>query len=542
MQYARYLTFALSVATLAACADQSTTPNMEDLTPPLRTSVATGTTTQITSRNSGNPKISGNRIVWLDSRNNSTTQRDIYGYDLSTGREAAIVTDPPGLRQWADVGGDWVVWADFGTGTMVLFVKNVVTGEQIQLTNGTVYPSIPSLSGRYVAWHDSRTGRSEVYLYNLITRTETKLTTSRNGGTSPQISGDRVLWSEWPSTNPFFVHNLTSGTTTQLPFDPYAEYRGSGYTTERPVLAGNYVAWLAGPDQPNMYLYAADLRTGAVARLSEQGTWRSGLSSSGDRVVWQDRRSGNEDIYMYDFAVGTETAVAISPANEVGANIDGDRIVWSSNGAITLLKLGSSVPVNRSPVANAGGAYTGQEGVPMQFSGTGSSDPDGDALTYQWSFGDGATGSGATPTHTYANNGVYTATLTVSDGARTATSTAQVTVNNVAPQITMGSGATITPRTSFTLTASFADPGQDSWSCTLNWGDGSDDVQLASCAPGQPIQQSRQYMKPGTYTVTLRVQELDPEAASDTKSVSVVVEPGQPTNPGKPSNPGRPNG
>ncbi len=48
--------------------------------------------------------------------------------------------------------------------------------------------------------------------------------------------------------------------------------------------------------------------------------------------------------------------------------------------------------------------------------GTSTSDPDGVASSYAWSFGDGATASGATPpAHSYAASGTYVATLTVTD-------------------------------------------------------------------------------------------------------------------------------
>lgn len=63
-----------------------------------------------------------------------------------------------------------------------------------------------------------------------------------------------------------------------------------------------------------------------------------------------------------------------------------------------------------SPLAGAGGSLT------VSFSGAASSDPDGNALSYAWDFGDGTAGAGATPSHTYAAAGAYTATLTVSDG------------------------------------------------------------------------------------------------------------------------------
>ncbi len=70
---------------------------------------------------------------------------------------------------------------------------------------------------------------------------------------------------------------------------------------------------------------------------------------------------------------------------------------------------------NRPPLANAGGSYAADAGATLVFSGAGSSDPDGNALSFAWSFGDGASGSGAAPTHAYLTPGTYTVNLTVTD-------------------------------------------------------------------------------------------------------------------------------
>ena len=59
----------------------------------------------------------------------------------------------------------------------------------------------------------------------------------------------------------------------------------------------------------------------------------------------------------------------------------------------------------------------------MNFSSAGSSDPEGQPLTYSWTFGDGTTSTAANPTHTYAQAGQYTARLTVSDGVNSTLST-----------------------------------------------------------------------------------------------------------------------
>ena len=49
------------------------------------------------------------------------------------------------------------------------------------------------------------------------------------------------------------------------------------------------------------------------------------------------------------------------------------------------------------------------------FDGSGSSDSDGNVVSYAWSFGDGSTASGASVNHTYSSDGTYTVTLTVTD-------------------------------------------------------------------------------------------------------------------------------
>jgi len=71
--------------------------------------------------------------------------------------------------------------------------------------------------------------------------------------------------------------------------------------------------------------------------------------------------------------------------------------------------------LNRPPVAAPGGPYSGAAGAMIQFDGSGSSDPDGDALLFHWEFGDGSSGSGASPTHAYAIGDVFAVTLTVTD-------------------------------------------------------------------------------------------------------------------------------
>ncbi len=72
---------------------------------------------------------------------------------------------------------------------------------------------------------------------------------------------------------------------------------------------------------------------------------------------------------------------------------------------------------NRAPVAVAQGApLVVSRNSLVSFSAASSSDPDSDALTYYWSFGDGSGVGGVSAGKRYSQTGFYTVTLTVSDG------------------------------------------------------------------------------------------------------------------------------
>lgn len=106
-----------------------------------------------------------------------------------------------------------------------------------------------------------------------------------------------------------------------------------------------------------------------------------------------------------------------------------------TSGAIHHLRYVGS---NRAPQAIATSTPSaGQPPLSVNFSGSQSSDPDGDPLTYAWDFGDGTTGSGVTTTHTYSSAGVYTARLIVNDGQASSSASLTITVGNSAPVATI---------------------------------------------------------------------------------------------------------
>lgn len=81
--------------------------------------------------------------------------------------------------------------------------------------------------------------------------------------------------------------------------------------------------------------------------------------------------------------------------------------------------------VNRSPIANL--TYS-ESGLALYVDGRASSDPDGDAISYAWTFGDGTNATTPTASHAYLAAGNYLVNLTVSDGRLSASRDANITI------------------------------------------------------------------------------------------------------------------
>jgi hypothetical protein len=90
-----------------------------------------------------------------------------------------------------------------------------------------------------------------------------------------------------------------------------------------------------------------------------------------------------------------------------------------------------ATPGNLAPKSViAASSLRGTAPLTVTFSGTGSSDPDGSLVAYDWGFSDAAASSGTTASRTYGTPGSYTAQLRVTDnGGLSATSSVTVTVD-----------------------------------------------------------------------------------------------------------------
>ena len=125
-------------------------------------------------------------------------------------------------------------------------------------------------------------------------------------------------------------------------------------------------------------------------------------------------------------------------------------------------------------------------GTPVQFSSAGTSDPEGDALSYSWDFGDGAGSStAANPTYTYSGNGTYDATLRVSDGISTAIARVTVFAGDCPPSASVHAptaGSEFRIGTPVPLRATGSDPDDGLGPGSFKW-----DVTLVHKAHKHPV-------------------------------------------------------
>ena len=154
------------------------------------------------------------------------------------------------------------------------------------------------------------------------------------------------------------------------------------------------------------------------------------------------------------------------------------------------------------------------------FDASGSDDADGTIAAYAWTFGDGTTGTGAAPSHTYATAGSYDVTLKVTDNLGA--------VNEITKPVTVTAAAPVNAKPVASFTSSAAD-----LNLSVN-GSGSTDSDgtVASYAwdfgdggKATGATASRTYAAAGSYTVTLTVTDDDGATDTATKTVTVTAAP-----------------
>ena len=208
-----------------------------------------------------------------------------------------------------------------------------------------------------------------------------------------------------------------------------------------------------------------------------------------------------------------------TPAQTVNVRVeDGDDGVAEDDVSVSVRSV--------APTVDAGDDATINEGE--TFIRAGSFTDSGTEWTATVDYGDGSgvedlvlSGKAFRLSHEYADNGEFDVVVEVTDEAGgTGQDTVTVTVNNVAPDVEDIADASTDEGETFSAGGSFLDPGTDTWTATVDYGDGSGSQSL-ELALDSTFSLSHVYEDNGTFTVTVTVNDND--LGSDTTSLTVDV-------------------
>ena len=398
---------------------------------------------------------------------------DIYG--------AAVYSDNPDIY--------WRLNDATGSATAADSSRTLSTGDYRPATSATqVTGAIAGTADAAGSFNGTSTGvasRTLVQGPNTFTVEAWVKTTSKLGGKVVGFSGnqtttggnyDRMIYLQNDGKAVFGVNPATRVTLVS----PTALNDG----------AWHHVVGTLGANGTNFYVDGALVGTAAATTAqSYTGYWRAGSGTT-----WNSTSAylaGNiDEVAVYPAALGADRVAAHFFAGRSGA-------------------------ANVAPTAAFSTSVTNRT---VGVDGSGSTDSDGSIASYSWNYGDGATGTGATGSHTYAANGTYNVTLTVTDnGGLTNSVTQPVTVNlpNLLPTARFTSAA-VDLAVAFDGSTS-SDPDQSIVGYAWDFGDGTTQPKSATSSANHTFPGT------GTYPVTLTVTDSEGGPATVTTDVSVLA-------------------
>ena len=229
----------------------------------------------------------------------------------------------------------------------------------------------------------------------------------------------------------------------------------------------------------------------------------------------------NRLTYRWDFGDGShDTGPNVTHTYQTRGDYVASLFVDDGSGSACASNCDTvNVRINRSPVAVAGDDVSVCQGTEVTFDGSGSIGEEGEALQYDWDFGDGSIGNGAIVAHNYESGGVYTAVLTVNDMQNTDCSTSSDSVYvsvNSSPSADFSTVSEACSGEEISFTSGSIDADGDALAYTWDFGDGTE------LQGGSNI--THVYNKGGNYSVKMTVDDNKGTVCSqDSTSRSVSV-------------------
>ena len=374
----------------------------------LVSSTASASITEIRITTSGtaeNPAIYSNNVVWQDFRNGNW---DIYLYNLSTGGESRITNESN--QHSPDTYDNWIVWTDERDISTIegyeIYVFNLSTGDESKIANGDV--ADPAVYGSRILYMSS-TADWHVEMYDISNREITVISDLLVVSSNPAIYNDKIVWScrDTLGDANIYLRDLSTAKKIQI------STSGKAFN---PDIYGNKIVW-QDDRNGNFDIYMYDLSTRKETRITRNKSDSENPVIYENSIVWQDNRNGNWDIYAYDLATRQQIHIT-EKSDQVMPAIYDNKLVWTDyrNGNPDIY-MGT---ISYLPVAAFTAPHTsGKAPLTVKFI-----DRSKDAYYWFWNFGDKSTSTAQSPVHKYNKPGKYTVSLIVKNAAGSDTKTA----------------------------------------------------------------------------------------------------------------------
>ena len=135
------------------------------------------------------PKIDGDYIVWQDDRSSSNT--DIYLYDILNDTTIQITDNTEIRQEEPDVSGDLIIWLQNDS----LYVCDLSDGTTYPIDTN-VEPEDAAISGQNIVYRGYTDEGWQLFLYNIQTENETQITQSNGTPMNPAISNAGIIWDD----------------------------------------------------------------------------------------------------------------------------------------------------------------------------------------------------------------------------------------------------------------------------------------------------------------------------------------------------------
>ncbi len=310
---------------VGACTDESLPTQLATAAAPVLSLFDGGVESPVVTQAAGqfHPAVDGSLVVYADNRN---VNYDIYLRDVSTGVETRIVADLD-TQQRPGVSQDFVVWEDWrGTGVKIRALDLRTMTEFQPQVGGAGAESGPRISGHRVVYGTNRASNHDVYMWDFDQNREIPIATHPKASShDADIGGNLVVWQEnWGGADDadIMMLDLGTGDTTQV--------TSSLASQSNPATDGIRVVY-QDVRHGNNEIYMYDPATGTETRITSNPAAQRNPDIWGNVIVWEDERHGNSDIYAYDITTGTERRITTSGTNQLQPSIHGNRIVWHDN-------------------------------------------------------------------------------------------------------------------------------------------------------------------------------------------------------------------